>query len=102
MFDWIGNIIAWLGSLIGDFAAWLLNIAQSIWNWMIDQLLTALIAVLSAIPVPDFVTAAGGNLAAIPEGVVWFVEPFHIATGIRWIMSAYVLRFLIRRLPFVG
>lgn len=62
----------------------------------------AVIAVLNAIPVPDFMSDISVNLSAIDPGIMYFVSPLQLGTGLSWMVTAYILRFLIRRIPVVG
>jgi hypothetical protein len=64
-------------------------------------LLDGLAAVLEAIPVPTWLEGVD-VFAGIDPGVVYFAEALMIPEGIAIVLSAYVLRFVIRRLPFVG
>lgn len=50
---------------------------------------------------PD-VLGLGEALAALGEGAAWFFLLFKLDVGIPMILSAYVLRFSIRRLPIIG
>lgn len=69
---------------------------------LMQGLLEGLAAVLNAIPVPEFFSNAGSYLSALPSGLVYFAQSFQLGYGITVIVSAYVLRFLIRRIPFIG
>lgn len=102
MFSWLGSLFNWFGSLIHDFAVWLLGIVQSVFQWLWDQLLAGLVALLAAIPVPEFLGQASGALGSVPAGVVYLLAPFQVGAGISIVLAAYVLRFLIRRLPIIG
>lgn len=62
----------------------------------------ALVFVLSLIPVPEWLSNISGNVAAIDPGILFFVAPLQLTTGLAWVVSAYVLRFLIRRIPVIG
>jgi hypothetical protein len=44
----------------------------------------------------------GNGLSLIDSGVWFFLRFFRIDYGLQIIVSAYVSRFLIRRIPFVG
>lgn len=68
--------------------------------WAYESILFGLAALFEAIPVPDFLQNAMSY--KMPNILGWFAEPFAISTGATIIVSAYVLRFIIRRLPFVG
>jgi Protein of unknown function (DUF2523) len=73
-------------------------------------ILTAVFAVLAiAIPaaialiVPHISTAGlSSAFSGIDSGVWWFLDFFALDYGIPLIISAYVARFLIRRLPLIG
>jgi hypothetical protein len=43
-----------------------------------------------------------GLFNAVPDGVYWFLYALKFDVGIPLVISAYVSRFLIRRLPVVG
>jgi hypothetical protein len=76
----------------------LLYIPRKVFGWLMD----GLSALINSVPVPQFMTDLAGNASAIPPEVMFFVEPFGIDTGAAIIVTAYTLRFLIRRLPVVG
>ncbi|BCY03532.1 DUF2523 family protein [Stutzerimonas stutzeri] len=59
-------------------------------------------AVIYSLPVPDFVYDAKDALQGIPPSVVYFTSAFQIGPGLTIILGAYVLRFLIRRIPIIG
>lgn len=41
-------------------------------------------------------------LRGLPDGILYFMEVFQIHVGIPLLLGAYVARFTIRRLPFIG
>ncbi len=47
-------------------------------------------------------SSAGGAVASIPPGVAYLINSMHIATGALIMVSAYGIRFIIRRLPIIG
>lgn len=54
------------------------------------------------VPLLPQVSAVSGALAAIPPGVWWFLDVFGVAQGLPLVISAYLTRFVIRRIPLVG
>jgi len=48
---------------------------------------------------PSLLTSA---FASIPPGVWWFLDAFALNLGLPLLLSAFVARFLIRRLPVIG
>lgn len=59
-------------------------------------------AFLQWIPVPSFFTDAAGYIGALPPSVAYFLQGLNIGPGFTMIVSAYTIRFLIRRIPFFG
>ena len=91
MADIFDTVLQW----IKDFFIWLF---QYIWA----QILDALAAVISAIPVPDFVYQAQSAFASLSGNVLFFVQTFAFGEGVVMILAAYGIRFLIRRIPIIG
>jgi len=84
----------------------------SIWQELLDILLyvplklyelltAALTATLNAIPVPDWVSNAD-NVLQGDSGFLFWLDLFNVPEGITIVLSAYGLRFLIRRIPIIG
>ena len=38
----------------------------------------------------------------LPSGVLYFLAIFKVGTGLKIVFSAYVIRFIIRRIPVIG
>ena len=88
----IWDLPCWLG--------WVVEEIKALFSWLWESILMALISLLSYIPVPDWLSSA--NTTSLPSSVGWMVGLFELQFGLSVIVSAYVARFLIRRLPFVG
>lgn len=87
---------------IGDVIGWVVDFFQWIAIKIALMVFEAIIAVLSLIPVPEWFAGLSTNIGNLSGGVLFFIAPFQFGTGIAWVVGAYVLRFLIRRLPVVG
>ena len=86
----------------GDWLlAILLYIPQKIIEFLTDAVLSGIDAIFAACSVCDF-SSLGSNLAALPVATLFILGWFKIGTGLTIITSAYLVRFLIRRLPFIG
>lgn len=48
------------------------------------------------------VSALTSAFSSLPEGVWYFVDLMRLDFGLPWVLSAFVARFLIRRLPVIG
>lgn len=68
-------------------------------NWIWEQLYAAWSSVLSSIPVPGWLVDPTFQL---PDGVLWFASAFELPYGFSIFISALILRFSIRRIPFIG
>lgn len=91
MFDLFKEVLRWLKDL-------LLWLPRKMWQLFTDGLAT----IIEAIPVPDFMENLGNLFAAIPSGVAYFLAPMHLGAGVTIVLSAYVIRFVIRRIPLIG
>lgn len=79
---------------------WFSDLFTSFGLWIYEKLINGVIAVIEMIPLPEFLQNASS--LRIPDGLGFFAEVFHLETGAQIIVSSFVLRFIIRRLPIVG
>lgn len=47
-------------------------------------------------------SALNSAFSNLPAGIWYFVDFFRLDFGIPWVLSAFIARFLIRRLPVIG
>lgn len=87
---------------LSQFADWLLKVLEFVPKWIWSECLKALASVINAIPVPGFVSQVQGFWNGVPSGIWYFVGWMHLGWGVSALLSAYVIRFLIRRIPVVG
>lgn len=90
-----------LGWIAGAFE-WLLSVVLWLPVKLFLMLGDALLWVLEAIPVPDWMTGAALNLSSVSPSMMYFLEPLQFETGLSWVLSALLLRFMVRRLPVIG
>lgn len=87
------------------FGDWLLTallyVPRVVFSLLVDGLNAAIDAIFLACTVCDF-AALGSNFAALPVATLFIMGWFKVGTGLTMISSAYGVRFLIRRLPFIG
>ena len=95
--------------MFSDFAAWLRDVISDVAQFFIDMFLnlldwiwSAFIGLLDTLPISSMVEQASGLFSAIPSSVWYFMNIFQIPLGITFVLSGYLIRFLIRRLPVVG
>lgn len=91
------------------FGDWLLSILQEILQFFVDAVVAiadwlyqALLDLISTSFIVGLITSAGELFTAIDPSVWYFMNIFQIPFGITVISSAYLLRFLVRRIPFIG
>lgn len=82
------------------FFEWLYDSLTSFFVWLWESILIGLIGMLSNIPAPDFLLNLG--TISFPSGVSYFLEMAVIDDGVLIFVSAYTIRFLIRRIPIIG
>ena len=70
--------------------------------YLTDLFLSGAVTVFESIPVPDFLANAQAVGSSIAPGALYFLTLFLLPTGLTMIVSAYTLRFLLRRIPFIG
>jgi len=87
------------------FGDWLLTallyVPRAIFSLIVDALNAAIDAIFLACSVCDF-ASLGANFAALPVATLFIMGWFKVGTGLTIISAAYGVRFLIRRLPFIG
>lgn len=92
----------WLVEFLENFMAWLLEVLLWVPMNVYELLLDGLAAIIEAIPVPDFIENMGSVGASIPPTVRYMLGELHFAEGLAIIIGAYIVRFLIRRIPVIG
>lgn len=92
-------------ALFQKFGAWLLEvllyIPKKIYETFCDSIIALIDGIFALCPSCD-IANINGALGSIPSGVWWFLSWFNFGQGIVIISSAYLVRFLIRRLPVIG
>jgi len=63
---------------------------------------TEFIQVLSGAGILPTAGSLTGALGGIPEAVWYFLDLFNVSAGIPLVLSAWVTRFIIRRVPLIG
>lgn len=90
----------WLTDWLDAAFAWLVELLLWLPLKLYELFLGAITVVVNAIPVPSW--AEGLTLDWIPAGMAYWLGPFQIGFGITCITTAYLWRFLIRRIPVIG
>jgi hypothetical protein len=113
MFDWVGTklseLAAWFLSIFTQLSHWVESIVSQSLNYLYilplyvyESICDSFVKVFHSIPAPDFFADAANLFSNINSGVLYYVAPLQLDYGIGILLSAYTLRFLIRRIPFFG
>jgi hypothetical protein len=94
--------VSYLLQWLGNFATWLWTGLQHLGLIVFSALMQGLATVIQDIPAPAFFSDISGWVGSIPPFVSYLIQGLEIPQGITIVCTAMVIRFLIRRLPFVG
>lgn len=92
------NLFQWLNDAFDAFVQFLMDLPA----WAFSKIGEGIVSFFEAMPVPDFFTSAATAFDGIPPGVVFFAQAFHIGPGVTMVLGAYLLRFIVRRIPLIG
>lgn len=81
---------------------WVLNGFMWLLTKTVVAIFFALVKLLKAIPVPDWLNSIGPVFGAVTPYVWFFARVAEFEFGFAIFLPALILRFIIRRLPFVG
>jgi len=76
-----------------------LDVLQSFFYFILEAIMFVPANLLAAIPLPSWAT---NPTFSLPDGVLWFASVLELPYGASVMASAWGIRFLIRRLPFIG
>lgn len=99
----------------GDECSWydLPCVATSVMDWwfefsvwltfkIYEKATDGVVQLLNNLPVPSFVLDAVNAMGGIPPAVVFFASALQIKEGIAMILGAYLTRWALKFVPFVG
>lgn len=103
LFEWLQAFTAWLYGLFKDVFTALWDFVKDAILWAFDGLLTGILAVVTAIPVPSFLS--GYSLATLfsvfPPEVLFFVGKLRMGESLALLGAGVSFR-LLRKLTTVG
>ncbi|MEM7504701.1 MAG: hypothetical protein AAF417_21885 [Pseudomonadota bacterium] len=88
--------------LLEAFSQWLLDVFLFVPRYVFQQAAEAAAEFVEGLPVPDFITNWGQTMADIGGEFWWLASAFAIPEGFAIVLSAFLLRFFIRRIPVIG
>jgi hypothetical protein len=94
---------------MSDLVTYLTNALQALLNYIegiplhaFSLLCQGLAAVINWIPAPAFFADVAGWIGNTPPLAAWLLSALQIGSGATILVTAFTLRFLIRRIPFIG
>lgn len=88
----------WLLSIVRDILQFLIDIPLHVAQWLWE----AVLKLLSTDFITGLITSATQLLSQIDPGIWYFMDFLQVPFGITVCFSALLMRFLIRRIPFIG
>lgn len=86
---------------VGCHATWLSGELDAFFSRVTNAVLDFCASAVALIPLPDALLQPI-SFTGIPNNAVYLMNLFNISTGIGIVVSAYFVRFIIRRIPFFG
>jgi len=85
-----------------DFGQWLIDLLLWVPRKIFELLLDGLASVVEAIPVPSFMSGLEGWVSGLSSAIAYFGAPLQLEAGMGFVLTAWVIRFTIRRIPVIG
>lgn len=88
----------WLLSILQDILQFIADIPVAVADWLYQ----ALLDLISTSFIVGIIQSAAQIFSAIDPSVWYFLNIMQVPFGISVVTSAYLLRFLVRRIPLIG
>lgn len=98
----ISEFLTSLYTGLKDFLMYLLNFFFYTVYLLVTTVLNSIVLLLNSIPRPSFFGVIEQTFCNNLGLIGYFASQVNFSTPISMIMSAYVLRFIIRRIPYIG
>jgi len=92
----------WFYNTVNSWLEWVRGLFEYLAAWVLEQLLSGVAAIIEAMPVPGAFAEAAPAWGSVMGAAGFFLEPWQVGPGLTMFFSALGLRFLLRRIPFVG
>ncbi len=98
----IDNMLDWLGAAFLSLLTGLLDFLKDIVVWVLDGILSALVALIELIPVPGFMSGGlTGLFSALPQSLVYLLVETGLVAGLA-VVGAGVAFNLTRKIVTLG
>jgi len=102
-------MLSYIKGLFQDFATWLYDFLmwwpKTIFASLMEGLAELFVYVMDTLcaqTCSESISAINSGISGIPSNILYFADILHVGTGIGLMLSAYGIRFIIRRIPIIG
>jgi hypothetical protein len=100
--EWLTGLFDKVLLALQELAAWLWEGLQYLLVLALETVLSGAALLIESLPEVPQADALVSAFNGIPASVWWAISWAQFGTGLGMVGAAYALRFMIRRLPFVG
>lgn len=86
---------------VGCHATWLSGELDAFFSRVVNGILDVGASAIALVPVPDFLLQPI-SFTGIPNNALYFMDVFNVAQGLTIVVTAYGVRFILRRIPIIG
>ena len=109
IYNWLVASLDWLVERFNDILDWILSLVYFVFEYLgyviflvAKDIFESLTGVITAIPRPPVFATVDAAFCSNFSSMGYFASQVNIGAPLALIMSAYAVRFLIRRIPFIG
>lgn len=100
----MGVLISFLTGFFTKVLSWLFSavVLKFLIFGIVFLSITEVLPLIITLLMPEQSTNIGSLLSNVPYEVAYFLSFFKVDVGVKLMLSAYLARFIVRRIPFLG
>lgn len=100
----MGVLISFLTGFFTKVLSWLFSavVLKFLIFGIVFLSITEVLPLIITLLIPEQSTNIGSLLSNVPSEVAYFLSFFKVDVGVKLMLSAYLARFIVRRIPFLG
>lgn len=100
----MGVLISFLTGFFTKVLSWLFSavVLKFLIFGIVFLSITEVLPLIITLLMPEQSTNIGSLLSNVPSEVAYFLSFFKVDVGVKLMLSAYLARFIVRRIPFLG
>ena len=100
----MGVLISFLTGFFTKVLSWLFSavVLKFLIFGIVFLSITEVLPLIITFLMPEQSTNIGSLLSNVPSEVAYFLSFFKVDVGVKLMLSAYLARFIVRRIPFLG